>query len=126
MIITQDSGFFVLKPKTLSFDEFRDKAKVAGGTYANEVVERIYDTLIGNAKDLKKDYDNYFDDEFDSFSEFLKKRCNADDECINNINIKLATHEVLYHRRPEWGFGGFIEMLFSDEMFEAIDRLTEL
>jgi hypothetical protein len=125
VIIIQETGLFVLKPNSLTFEVFRDNAKIADGTYANDLIANLYDTLIGDAKGVRRDYNNYFADEYESFNEFVKHRFKADKDCIKKILRNLDTHEVIYHKKPEYGYVGIIEMLLCEGYIKVIDRLME-
>lgn len=127
MIILQETGFVVLKPKALNLEVFKEKSKIADGLFASEIIEKIYNALINKSKDIKSDYDEYFSDEFGSFDEFLSKRYSIDEDCINLINDKLQSHCILFQREHSYGgYDNFIDMLFSDEIFERINGLTEI
>lgn len=127
MIILQKKGFVLLKPKALNLELFKEKAKIVNGLFASEIIEKIYNALVRNSKDIKSDYEKYFSDEFYSFDEFLEKRYYLDEDCINLINSNLQSHCILFQKEQSYGgYDNFIDMLFSDDLFQIINNLTEI
>ncbi len=51
--------------------EFRAASRVLPGTYADELVERIYNYLFRYSRDLLAEYKKYYASEYADFAEFL-------------------------------------------------------
>lgn len=61
-------------------DEFCSVSNARAGTYAEELVHRIYDALIFYARDLRAEYKKYYEAEYKSFDDFLYWKCEIPDE----------------------------------------------
>lgn len=84
-IILNEHAYLLLIDKNLNKKSFVLNAKVKEGTYAFILVERIYDMIFSELIDLKKEFDNYYCNEYSSFPVFLKKHYNLDEKLIDYI-----------------------------------------
>lgn len=55
--------------------------------------KKIYDFFCQNAINLKKDYEKYYKDEFDSFERYLEIKHNLTSEEISSLNNKYSYYK---------------------------------
>ncbi|CEP99112.1 Uncharacterised protein [[Clostridium] sordellii] len=70
-----DYKYFFIYPKNINYilykERFLRKAKVQENSYAWKLISRIYDSIILDTVDLKKEYSKYYFEEYLSFELFL-------------------------------------------------------
>ncbi len=72
MIIELDtSKLLVVFSKRYSLAEFRAASHVVPGTYADELVERMYNCLFKCPRDIQAEYERYYKVEYSDFGDFL-------------------------------------------------------
>ena len=65
-------------PRAYGLEELRAAAQVRHGSYADELVERIYRCIFVYPVDLRAEYAQYYAVEYSTFSEFLYWRYRVD------------------------------------------------
>lgn len=77
--------FLIYLDKKYSWREFREKAKVAPGTYGETFAKNIYLTVFENSIHLNEDYKKYYKDEYDDYYQFLFWRHGISEEIIDQL-----------------------------------------
>lgn len=80
-----DYQYFIHLKRKFSWDEFRGKAKVIPGTYAETYARRIYTSVFEQSTDLAAEFRRYYKNEYKSFNAFLFWRYGISDEIISLI-----------------------------------------
>lgn len=113
-IIEFDLGkILVVFDKFYSLSEVKNVAAVQGGSYAEEVTERIYQSLLGGTKNLREEYANYYAIEYDSFGKFLFWRYLVNAMDVSEIESQLTEETYV-------GFGKDGLYLFGDETVKSV------
>ncbi|MCB0172629.1 MAG: hypothetical protein KDJ97_18970 [Anaerolineae bacterium] len=72
MILELDyNTLLVLFNRRYSLAEFRAASQVLPGSYADELVERIYNYLFKYPRDVQAEYEKYYAIEYSNFAKFL-------------------------------------------------------
>lgn len=83
MILELDSRLIVVFDRRYSLSEFRLASRVAPGSYADELVDRIHDCLFKYPRDVYSEYEKYYAIEYPDFAEF----------CIGSTELIRMSHE---------------------------------
>lgn len=109
-IINLDHGkLFVIFDRFYDLSELKSVVNSQQGSYAEEITERIYQSLFSGTKNLRKEYDDYYAVEYDSFSKFLYWRYLINE--AESIEIESDLTEQSYV-----GYGKDGLYLFEDEI----------
>jgi hypothetical protein len=113
---------------TLTKERFISAAKVEPGSFAENMFGRIYETVTSEAMDLKKDYETYYVDEYDTFESFLFRKENLDAKDVEGIVEKLKNHPHLnVYSKSQDAYGDYTmeNLVFSDGMYPMIEKIIE-
>jgi hypothetical protein len=66
--------FYLAFPRCLSREQVFIRAKVTPGSYAGRLVERLYRNIFEMSLELKRDYNLYYQLEYDTFYRYLRRR----------------------------------------------------
>lgn len=81
-----DYEYIIQINRKVSWDEFREKAKVYPETYAEIYARRIYSSAFEYSTDLVDEFKKYYRHEYKSFNEFLFWRYGISEIIINQIS----------------------------------------
>lgn len=115
------ANLFVVFRRRYPLSEFRAASKARPGSYADELVKRIYDCLFANPKDLFAEYQRYYAIEYPYFGQFLYWKYGVKANLAHDIE-KIAVNGLYV------GLGHDTIDMWSDDTFNSILRsiLTEL
>ena len=119
--------YFLVLRKRCSRKKFLEKIKVGKDSYAESIFIRIYDTLISEVVDIRKEFKKYYYKEYKNIKDFLYKKYNVDD--INLIDILIQKIEngcqVFYAEKDSSMDFPISQLIFSDTMLEKLNILLE-
>ena len=121
-----DYYFLVLK-KRYSRKKFLEKIKVEKDSYAESIFIRIYDTLISEVVDIRKEFKKYYYKEYENIKDFLYKKYNVDDTNLIDILMeKIENGYQVFHAEKNSSMDYSIsQLIFSDTMLEKLNTLLE-
>jgi len=121
-----DYYFLVLK-KRYSRKKFLEKIKVEKDSYAESIFIRIYDTLISEVVDIRKEFKKYYYKEYENIKDFLYKKYNVDDTNLIDILMeKIENGYQVFHAEKNSSMDYSIsQLIFSDTMLEKLNILLE-
>jgi len=115
MILGIDTNrLLVVFNRRYSLSEFQAASQVAAGTYADELVARIYNCLFRHPRDLRAEYANYYAVEYSDFAEFLYWKYNVGGDMLRRIQGRITTNDFFI------GYGKDTIGLFTDETGASI------
>jgi len=119
--------YFLVLRKRYSRKKFLEKIKVEKDSYAESIFIRIYDTLISEVVDIRKEFKKYYYKEYENIKDFLYKKYNVDD--INLIDILMQKiengYQVFYAEKNSSMDYPISLLIFSDTMLEKLNILLE-
>jgi len=121
MILELDFRLLVVFDRRYGLSEFRMASRVAPGSYADELVERIYDCLFKYPRDVYAEYEKYYAVEYQDFAEFLYWKYRVGKNIARKTRDRISDGAYIGYGRDSIG-------LFSDETFASIlnHTLSEL
>jgi hypothetical protein len=73
-------------------------------SYAGELVANLHDSIFRQSLDLKRDYDEYYDVEYKTFGEYLKKRFLFLPEVVAKCSEQLHRSRMMIYFQPRVHF----------------------
>jgi hypothetical protein len=131
MIVPLDEDkYFVVLSRGCSKLDFLKAARVRGGSYAEEIMERIYDCLVTYAVDIQEEYQKYYSVEYADLETFLYWKYNVDRGITAKIMDNLKPGDFWgygdIYSGGDYGIGVFIQRGTGLEMVNHIfDELRE-
>jgi hypothetical protein len=121
MILELDFRLLVVFDKRYSLSEFRVASRVAPGSYADELVERIHDCLFKYPRDVYAEYKKYYAVEYPDFAEFLYWKYKVDKAIALRIRDRVSNNVFVGYGRDSIG-------MFGDETLASVLKriLSEL
>lgn len=113
MIIEFDFTILVVFDKRYALSDFRKASKVVPGSYADELVERIYDCLFKYPRDVYGEYIKYYAIEYADFADFLYWKYEIDMSASVQIRDKAKKGAYVGYGRKSIG-------ILKDETFAAV------
>src|ERR1700690_1632575 len=110
MILELDYKIFVVFDKRYDLAAFRKVSKVVPGSYADELVERIYDCLFRYPRDVYDEYMKYYAIEYADFAMFLFWKYGIGKVTAVKIRDKTKNGGYIGYGRDSIG-------MFKDETF---------
>jgi hypothetical protein len=95
--------YFVIMNRGCSKSDFLLAAQVIPGSFAEELVERIFECLVTQAIDIGDEYQKYYSQEYSSIEEFLYWKYNVDQKTLEEIIDNLQPGDFLGHGSVSWG-----------------------
>lgn len=116
--------FYLALPQRFSREHFVARAKVTPDTYAGRLIERLYRNIFEMSLELKRDYDMYYQLEYDTFYRYLRRRLLlSKDEaatiasCFESSAIIIEYKPRHYFLRDDTGLA-LLEQLLMDKEAE--------
>lgn len=119
------NDYFICPRASLSIAELRarmlDRAKVNSGSYASGLIDCLYADIFIHSLDLKKDYTDFFEKEYEKFGEYLRKRMRFPREVVQELQVAFDISSAIYRFRPRFSFLNdeygleFLTTLIEDE-----------
>lgn len=127
MVICFGSEYFITY-KNLTREKFVQASSVAEGSWAEELMHRIYDCLVGNAVNVIDEYERFYKVEYCTLDEFLVKRYGLTDKGLGTIKENLPEDYILAHGHMEsqgdYNMSQLME--FSDEIVKAVNEILTI
>lgn len=95
------------------------RAKVSRGSYAYQLIDNLHAQIFVQSLDLKTDYEAYFAREYESFSEFLRRRERLPSEVVARLAEAFDISIGMYYYKPGYAF------LTDSYGLEFLTRLIE-
>jgi len=117
--------YFLVFKKPYSRKKFLEKIKVKKDSYAESIFIRIYDTLISEVVDIRKEFMKYYYKEYENIKDFLYKKYNVDDIYLIDILMeKIENGYQVFHAKKNSSMDYSIsQLIFSDTMLEKLNTL---
>lgn len=119
-----NNRFYFALPRRFSREQFFARAKVMQGSYAGRLIERLYRNIFEMSLELKRDYDLYYQLEYDTFFRYLRRRLllsKSEAEivasCFENSSVIIEYKPWHYFLRDDTG-RALLENLLMDEEAE--------
>ena len=121
MILELDFRLLVVFDRRYALSEFRQVARVAPGSYADELVERIHNCLFKYPRDVYAEYEKYYSVEYPDFAKFLYWKYGVDKDVALKIRDRISDGAYVGYGRDSIG-------MFGDETFASVLKniLSEL
>jgi len=117
MILETDFRLFVVFDRHYTLAKFRVASRVRSGSYAEELVERIYDCLFGYSRDVSREYERYYAVEYPDFADFLYWKYGIEKQLADRISTRRDEGAYVGYGRDTIG-------MFSDETVScALDSI---
>jgi hypothetical protein len=102
---------------------FLKVAQTTPGSYAEELMGRIYDCLIPYAIDVKEEHQKYYSIEYTDFGAFLYWKYSLDTSVIADILNNLGEEDILVYGTVHSG-GDYVtgQFIMSEAGFETINK----
>jgi hypothetical protein len=124
MFISLGNEYFIIYKK-VTMDKFVQASKVTSGSWAEELMNRVYDCLFGNITNIIEEYEKFYKVEYSTFQEFLRKRYGLKNKGLQLISDNLGKDDYLAHgfldSEGDYNTAQLIE--FSDELVESINKI---
>ncbi len=82
---SSSTSYIIVLDKQFSKEEFIRKLGANKDSFAGKIISQIYDVLMKNAEDFKRDYEKYYSKEFDSFEVYLENKQNYQQATIDRV-----------------------------------------
>jgi hypothetical protein len=82
----------VVFDRKYSLSEIREVSGVEPGSYAEELVERIFNCLFKYSRDLRAEYNAYYAVEYSRFEDFLFWKYSIPEHVIINITKRVGSN----------------------------------
>ena len=127
MFISLGNEYFVIYKK-VTRDKFVQSSGVIPGSWAEELMSRVYDCIFGNITNIIEEYRNFYKVEYSTLLEFLQKRYGLNRNKLKLIRDNLGKNDNLAHgfldSEGDYNTAQLIE--FSDEIVESINKILVL
>lgn len=90
--------YFVVTDRTWTKGDFVAAAQVRDGSYAHELMERVYDCIVTHAVDIREEYARYYAEEYSDIEVFLYWKHSVDTSITVQITERLKPRDF-------WGYG---------------------
>lgn len=97
-------SYVICLPTMVTQATFLRRAKVKPDSYAGELVANLHDAIFRQSIDLKRDYDEYYDVEYATFGEYLKKRFLFLPEIAAKCSEQSQSSRMLIYFQPRFCF----------------------
>ncbi|MBW4565707.1 MAG: hypothetical protein KME32_32425 [Mojavia pulchra JT2-VF2] len=103
----------VILDRQYSLSEFRTASQVIPGSYAEELVERVYNCLFKHSKNLVTEYEKYYAVEYAGFCDFLYWKYKFSKDIAMKIQSRMENSVYVAHTRDSiW--------MFKDETVSSV------
>lgn len=118
--------YLVVLGRGCSKSDFLEVARVMAGSYAEELMERIYDCLVTHAADIREEYRKYYSVEYADLETFLYWKYNVDRATTAKIMSRLKPGDFLGYGSVYSG-GDYVigQFIMSDTGLEIVNRVFD-
>jgi hypothetical protein len=116
--------FFVILNRGCRKSDFLKAAQVMAGSYAEELMGRVYDCLVTYAVDIREECQKYYSDEYSDLETFLYWKYNVDRVTATKIVGSLKPADFLGYGSVYSG-GDYVlgQFIMSDTGLEMVNRI---
>lgn len=125
MLIKFKKGYIIIKDRNFKKTDFLKKLNSKKHSFSYKIFTQMYDYLFEKTIILHDDYKNYYSDEFNTFSLYLKKKYRMPNKIINKIEKYKVNNIILYDPGPKHGFSTTLEIILSEEWLPIFNKLLE-
>lgn len=113
-VILDNNNYLLIIDERMNKELFISNAKVRERTYAFDLVKRISEVIFSETIDLKKEFEIYYSNEFDSFTDFLIKKYNVEAHIAEDI-LKRIDRNILFGNKLSYGDYGLSSIVFNQD-----------
>jgi hypothetical protein len=96
--------FYLALPQRFSREQIFSRAKVAPGSYAGRLIERLYRNIFEMSLELKRDFDLYYQLEYETFYRYLRRRLLLSKDEATTIAGCFESSAVIIEYKPRQYF----------------------
>lgn len=100
----QSHSYVLCLPGSVTRETLLRRAKVKPDSYAGELVTNLHDSIFRQSLELKRDYGEYYDLEYETFGEYLKKRLLFPPEIVDNCSEQFQRSQLMIYFQPHLYF----------------------
>jgi hypothetical protein len=100
-----EAGIVMLCRREPTLEGCMARAKVRPGSYAAEIVHRIYESYVEDSIDLKEEFDKYYSPEYGNVYRFLYEHYGCDAGGIRALSQESASDYIIRLVRKSFSFG---------------------
>jgi len=98
---------------------------VKENSWAEDLMQRIYDCLLGNVTNVIEEYKKFYEIEYSTLDEFLQKRYGLNESGLQTVKDNLPQDYILVHgyldSEGDYNISQLLE--FSDELVESVNEI---
>jgi hypothetical protein len=102
--ISHRYSFLICLNKQIDEKAFLKTAKVKKGTYAGDLIEKLYDRIFYRSLDLKMDYERYYKVEYRTFMDYVDRRYLFGEDVIKKLNAIFSKYKHIIYFHPSYTF----------------------
>ena len=100
--------------------QFFDRAKVLPNSYAGRLISKLYYRLFSISLELKRDYSTFYEVEYATFEQYLRKRHLLNKEDASELNGRYAKAAAIIR------FGRLYTFMEEGAGADLLEKLLEL
>jgi len=121
-----DTYFFLTLKKNFNKKDFLRKAKVRKGSFAENLISRLFEVLRHEVIDINAEFKKYYRKEYESLQIFLDKKYNLNKKLTDKIvEANNKGYKIFLGVTPCSGDTGLSRMIFSDSFLEKLNGFLE-
>jgi hypothetical protein len=113
-IILDKNNYLLIIDERMNKELFVSNAKVREGTYAFDLIKRISEVIFSETIDLKKEFETYYSDEYNSFIDFLIKKYHVEAHIAEDISRRIDM-KILFGNKLSYGDYGLSSIVFNQD-----------
>lgn len=124
MLVCFGNEYFITY-KNLTRDRFIESSGVKKDSWAEDLMQRIYDCLLGNVTNVIEEYKKFYQVEYSTLDEFLRKRYGLNESELQTVKDSLPQNYILAHGYfdSESDYNIVQLMEYSSEVVESIKKI---
>jgi hypothetical protein len=119
----------IVVDRCLTKELFLQKAGIKQGKYAEDMFSRMYDWIFSEATCLEDVFEKYYKPEYRDFRDFLYKKYiipNGTLDAIMSVKSENENYTIIDFDELSSGYGGFINLVFDNEMDEPYNMYDKI
>lgn len=116
--------FILIVDKEITLSTLLDSGKVASGSYAAELISRIFDGLVTYSIDVQEEFEKYYRDEYKSLEDYLFGRYDVERHLTRQVLKTISGGQTIYYGDAYSGGDQIVaQLLNSDDTKEILNQL---
>jgi len=116
-------GIIIVCAQRPSREQILKHGGARDGSYAADLIKRLYHFIVGRAIDLKKEYQDYYESEYRDIKAFLYHRYCLSAKWLERLAIEIEGDGFVGLVPSTWGRDWQIESLIEhDDEFEVVAK----